>query len=192
MFSHLALIRVEHLGELPEAEAHQRSLCCWRLAGVRGAIAGASALLYFGRPGTGWLLRCCRRLPCSPACAGRLVPLVPVGLLFLRVHPEVLLDVLLDGDPAVVDVYAGAEDVDFLKDATILLEQRHGLSRFGRAEEDASARNQGHHAVRGLLTCVLCRRKKLDLPHSSFCVTSQIRSREAGRREPHRSHSFLG
>ena len=38
----------------------------------------------------------------------RLVPLVPVDLLALRVHPQVLLDVLLDGDPAVVDVYAGA------------------------------------------------------------------------------------
>ena len=34
------------------------------------------------------------------AAQGRLVPLVPVGLLALRVHPQVLLDVLLDGDPA--------------------------------------------------------------------------------------------
>ena len=34
----------------------------------------------------------------------RLVPLVPVGLLPFGVHPQVLLDVLLDGNPAVVDV----------------------------------------------------------------------------------------
>ena len=34
----------------------------------------------------------------------RLVPLVPIGLLPLCVHPQVLLNVLLDGDPAVVYV----------------------------------------------------------------------------------------
>ena len=39
----------------------------------------------------------------------RLVPLVPVGLLPLRVHPQVLLDVLLDGDPAIVYVDTWAE-----------------------------------------------------------------------------------
>ena len=61
--------------------------------------------------------------------------LVPAGLLFLRVHPKVLLDVLLDGDPAVVDVYTGAEDVYFLKNTARLLQnhadQRHSLARFG-------------------------------------------------------------
>ena len=31
---------------------------------------------------------------------GGLIPLVPVSLLTLRVHPQVLLDVLLDGDPS--------------------------------------------------------------------------------------------
>ena len=111
----------------------------------------------------------------------RLVPHVPVGLLALTVE----LDVLLDGDPAVVYVDGRAEDVDFLKDAATLLQnhadQRHGLARFGRPEEDAGARNQGRHGVRGLLASVLGRGEELDLPHSSFCVTSQIRSREAGR-----------
>ena len=48
--------------------------------------------------------------------------------------PQVLLYVLLDGGPALVVVYAGAEDVDFLKDSAILLQnhadQRHGLAGF--------------------------------------------------------------
>ena len=48
----------------------------------------------------------------------RLVPLVPVGLLPLRVHPQVLLDVLLDGDPAIVYVDTRAEDVNSLKDCS--------------------------------------------------------------------------
>ena len=45
----------------------------------------------------------------------------------------------------------------------------------------AGARHQGHHRVR-LLAGVLGRGEKLDLPHSSLCVTSQIRRREAGQR----------
>ena len=69
-------------------------------------------------------------LPLDDAPQRRLVPLVVVGLLALRVYPQVLLD----GDPAIVDVYAGAEDVDFLKDSAILLQnhadQRHGLAGF--------------------------------------------------------------
>ena len=64
----------------------------------------------------------------------RLVPLVPIGLLPLCVHPQVLLDVLLDGDPTVVDVDTRAEDVNSLKDAAILLQnqadQSHGFARF--------------------------------------------------------------
>ena len=55
-----------------------------------------------------------------------LVPLVVVGLLALRVHPQVLLYVLLDGDPAVVYVHAGTEYIDFLKDATGLTETSIG------------------------------------------------------------------
>ena len=97
------------------------------------------------------ILRCCWMM--------RLVPLCPVGLLPLRVHPQVLLDVLLDGDPAVVDVNARAEDVDPFEDASILLQnqtdQCHCLARFRRPEEDARARRQGHTGVRGLLAGVL-------------------------------------
>ena len=52
------------------------------------------------------ILRCLWMMP-------RLVPLVVVGLLTLRVNPQVLLYVLLDGDPAVVDVHAGTEDVRY-------------------------------------------------------------------------------
>ena len=62
----------------------------------------------------------------------RLVPLVPIRLLPLCVHPQVPLNVLLDGDPAVV--YTRAEDVNSLKDAAILLQnqadQSHGFARF--------------------------------------------------------------
>ena len=50
----------------------------------------------------------------------------------LRVHPQVLLDVLLDGDPAIIDVDAWAEDVDPLKHVLVLLQdeadERHGLA----------------------------------------------------------------
>ena len=61
----------------------------------------------------------------------RLVPLVPIPLC---VHPQVPLNVLLDGDPAVVYVHTRAEDVNSLKDAAILLQnqadQSHGFARF--------------------------------------------------------------
>ena len=64
----------------------------------------------------------------------RLVPLVPIRLLPLCVHPQVLLNVLLDGYPAVVYVDTRAEDVNSLKDAAILLQnqadQSHGFARF--------------------------------------------------------------
>ena len=64
----------------------------------------------------------------------RLVPFVPIRLLPLCVHPQILLDVLLDGDPAVVYVHTQAEDVNSLKDAAILLQnqadQSHGFARF--------------------------------------------------------------
>ena len=66
----------------------------------------------------------------------RLVPLVPVG-------PSRPAPCSPPGPPrcapAVVDVNARAEDVDSLEDASILnqADQRHGLARFQRPEEDA-------------------------------------------------------
>ena len=115
----------------------------------------------------------------------RLVPLIPVRLLPFGIHPQVLLNVLLDGDPAVVDVDGRAKDVDPFEDAPVLLQnqadQRHGFARFGRSEENARARNQGHHGVRGLFAAVFWRGEKLDLSHF-LCFTCQTRSREAGRR----------
>ena len=57
----------------------------------------------------------------------RLVPILPVGLVFLHVHPQVLLDILLDGNPAVIDVYARTEDVDLLQNQA---DQSHGFARF--------------------------------------------------------------
>ena len=114
---------------------------------------------------------------------GGLIPLVPVSLLTLRVHPQVLLDVLLDGDPAIIDVDAWAENVDPLKHALVLLQdetdERHSFARLAAPKEDARAWHQGHHGVRGLLAGVLRRGEKLDLPHSSFCVTQVP---EAGQR----------
>ena len=104
----------------------------------------------------------------------RLVPVLPVGLLFLRVHPQVLLYVLFDGDPAIVNVDTWTEDVDFLKYASILLQdeadQRHGFAGLAGPEENARAWDQGHHGVRGLLAAVFWRGEYLDLPHSFFCL----------------------
>ena len=54
-----------------------------------------------------------------------------------------------------------------------------GLNRFGRSEENARARNQWHHGVRGLFAAVFWRGEKLDLSHT-FVFTSQIRRREPG------------
>ena len=135
-------------------------------------------------------------LPLDDAPQRSLVPLVPVGLLFLRVHPKVLLDVLLDGDPAVVDVHAGAEDGYFLKDSAILLaDQRHSLARFGRPEEDARAWHQGHHGVQGLLI-LLYSVVGNSLIHLPYFPNSKPGSRAARLGEmrylPHHTHSFVG
>ena len=60
--------------------------------------------------------------------------LIPIRLLPLCVHPQVLLNVLLDGYPAVVYVDTRAEDVNSFKYAAILLQnqadQSHGFARF--------------------------------------------------------------
>ena len=98
-----------------------------------------------------------------------LVPLVVVGPLPLGINPQVLLYVLLDGDPAVVDIDGRTEDIDFLEDSAVLLQnhadQRHGFAGLAGAEEDARTWYQGHHGVRGLFAAILGRRKQLDLPH---------------------------
>ena len=47
---------------------------------------------------------------------------------------------LLDGDPAVVDIDGRTEDIDFLEDSAVLLQnhadQRHGFAGLAGAEED--------------------------------------------------------
>ena len=100
--------------------------------------------------------RSCAALLLDDAPQRRLAPLVPVRLLALRAHLQILLGARLGWDPAAVD----AENVDFLKDATILLQnhadQRHGLARFRRPEEDAGARNEG--APRGPRVACWCTR----------------------------------
>ena len=98
----------------------------------------------------------------APQC--RLVPILPVRLLPFGIHPQVLLDVLLDGNPAVIDADGRAKDVDPFEDAPVLLQnqadQSHGFPRFGRSEENARARNQWHHGVRGLFAAVFWRGEK--------------------------------
>ena len=95
----------------------------------------------------------------------RLVPLVPARLLPFSIHSQVLLDVLLDRNPAVVDVDGRAKDVDPFEDAPVLLQnqadQSHGFPRFGRSEQDTCAWDQGHHGVRGLFAAVFWRGEKL-------------------------------
>ena len=54
-------------------------------------------------------------LPLDDAPQRCLVPLVVVGLFPLGINTQVLLYVLLDGDPAVVDIDGRTEDLDFLK-----------------------------------------------------------------------------
>ena len=101
-------------------------------------------------------------LPLDDVPQRRLVPLVVVGPLLFGIHPQVLLYVLLDGDPAVVDVDGRTEDIEFLKNHA---DQRHGFAGLAGAEEDTCTWYQGHHGVRGLFAAVLGRRKQLDLPH---------------------------
>ena len=62
----------------------------------------------------------------------RLVPRVLIGLLALRVHPQVLLDVLLDEDPAVVDVDADPFEDRLISAAVLPLGSVH-CSRFHRS-----------------------------------------------------------
>ena len=73
-------------------------------------------------------------LPLDDAPQRRLVPFVPVSLLFLSVHTQVLLYVLLDGNPAIVDPDRRTEDVDPFEDAPVLLQnqadQSHCFARF--------------------------------------------------------------
>ena len=98
------------------------------------------------------------------AAQRRLVPVLPVGLLSFGIHPQVLLYVLLDGNPAVIDGNGRTEDVDSLKHAPVLLQnqadQSHGFAGFAGAEEDAGAWYQGHHGVRGLFAAVFRHRKE--------------------------------
>ena len=116
-------------------------------------------ILFLRKPPVLQLLGCLGdlALPLDDAPQRCLVPLIVVGLLALRVQFQVLLDVLLDGDPAVVDVHAGAEYIDFLNSAVLLqnhADQRHGFAGLAGAEENACAWNLGHHGVRGMFASV--------------------------------------
>ena len=90
-------------------------------------------------------------LPLDDVTQRCLVPLVVVGPLPFGIHPQVLLYVLLDGDPAVVDIDGRTEDIDFLEDSAVLLQnhadQRHGFAGLAGAEEDTCTWYEGHHGV---------------------------------------------
>ena len=122
-------------------------------------------------------------LPLDDVPQRRLVPLVVVGPLPFGTHPQILLYVLLDGDPAVVDIDGRTEDIDFLEDSAVLLQnradQRHGFAGLAGAEEDTCTWYQGHHGVRGLFAAILSRRKQLDLPHL-LCLTSKFDAGKPG------------
>ena len=93
-----------------------------------------------------------------------LVPLVEVDLLPFGVHTHLVLYELLDGPPAVVDLYARRKDVDALKHAgtvrrAILLQdradQRDRLPALAGSEEDPGAGQPRHYAMSRLLRGVL-------------------------------------
>ena len=69
-----------------------------------------------------------------------LVPGLEVDLLAGRVDFHRVLDVLLHGAPAVVDIDRGAEDVDALEEPAVLLQdhayQSHRLAAFAGADQD--------------------------------------------------------
>ena len=99
-------------------------------------------------------------LPLDDAPQRCLVPLVVVGLFPLGINAQVLLYVLLDGDPTVVDIDGRTEDIDFLEDSAVLLQnhadQRHGFAGLAGAEEDARTWYQG--APRGPRAVCCCTR----------------------------------
>ena len=99
----------------------------------------------------------------------RLVPLLEVGLLPVHRHLHGLLDVLLDGAPAVVYVDAGAEYVDSFEAAPVLLQnhadQRYGLARLAGPKQYTSHWQFRDHWVLRVLARILGRRKQLYPAH---------------------------
>ena len=89
-------------------------------------------------------------LPLDDVPQRRLVPLVVVGPLPFGIHPQVLLYVLLDGDPAIVDPNRRTEDVDFLEDSAVLL-QNHA------DQQSVSTGDSGRTAATATILCVKCR-----------------------------------
>ena len=115
-----------------------------------------------------------------------LVRLVVVGPLPFGIHPQVLLYVLLDGDPAVVDIDGRIEDIDFLEDSAVLLQnhadQRHGFAGLAGAEEDTCTWYQGTTGSEGCLLLYSAVGNSLIFPMTLFlCLTCQIRRRAAGQ-----------
>ena len=108
------------------------------------------------------------------------VPLIPPTLLAVRVHPQVLSDVLLDRFPLGVHVNARTLDVHALEAAPVLLQdhadQENGLPGSRRSAEDAVGGRPADHLVSRLLDVVGLAGEELHLSHLQSTVLCSIRS----------------
>ena len=98
----------------PDEESVQGAVWFVQLRHVRKVVQDDQHLVQFlhlqllGRLGDLALLL-------DDAAQRRLVPVLPVRLFSFGIHPQVLLDILLDGNPAVVDGNGRTEDVNLSK-----------------------------------------------------------------------------
>ena len=107
----------------------------------------------------------------DPAQSG-FIPVLEVDLLAVRRDLHDLLDVLLDGPPAVIDVDARTENDDSFETAAILLQNHayegRALAGLARTHQHARHREPRDNGVLRLLDLVGRRWKELDLAHSAF------------------------
>ena len=107
----------------------------------------------------------------DPAQSG-FIPILEVHLLTVRRNLHGLLDVPLDGTPAVIHVDARAENDDSFETAAVLLQnhadQGCALPRLARTDQHARHRKARYDGVLRLLDLVGRRWKELDLAHQRF------------------------
>ena len=106
----------------------------------------------------------------DPAQSG-FIPVLEVHLLAVRRDLHDLLDVPLDGTPAVIDVDARTENDDSLETAAILLQNHadegRALAGLARTDQHARHREPRDDGVLRLLDLVGRRWKEFDLAHSA-------------------------
>ena len=99
-----------------------------------------------------------------------LVPVLPPALLAVRVHAQLVPDVVLDGLPGGVDLHGGREDVDALKAAPVLLQnhrhEENGLPAGRGCAEDPVGGEFADHRIGRLLDGVVGRLEETHLAHS--------------------------